>query len=153
MTERETIRAQRQATRDRRIAALEAKAEKLHAAAVRIRSGLPDDYAYWSQPIAPRGRKRNQARLAKSDALFNEARELREQAAHLRARKIRVAGDAQAEKDAIVAASDFKVGDVVRTIYGDRKVIKVNRKTIIIPGCFGPIKVEKHLARKVEDRP
>jgi hypothetical protein len=150
MTERETIRAQRQTTRDRRIAALEAEAEKLHAAAVRIRSGLPDDYAYWSQPIAPRGRAKNQARLAKSDALFNEARELREQAAHLRASKVRVAGDAQAKKDAIVAASDFKIGDKVQTLYGVDEVIKVNRKTIVIPGGFGPIKVEKHLARKVE---
>ena len=64
----------------------------------------------------------------------------------MEARGARMAGDAAAEREETIAAADFAVGQMVRTLYGVRKVVKVNAKSILIEGSFGPLKVEKHLA-------
>ena len=81
--------------------------------------------------------------------LAAEAKDLRDRASVMEAHGARMAGDAEAERAAIIAASDFRIGQTVRTLYGDRKIVKVNAKSLLIEGAFGPIRVEKHLAEAV----
>lgn len=148
------IREQRQAKIDAKIADLRARADEKEAQSNRLHGTVNQDGAFWTQPAYgnaggrafARHRDRERNKLIKAGALAAEAKELRDRAAAMEARGARMSGDAEAEKEAAIAASDFAVGQMVKTLYGVRKVVKVNAKSILIEGAFGPLKVEKHLA-------
>lgn len=152
-------REQRQARINRRVADLRARADAKQAESNRIYGGVEhrNDSAFWAQPAHgnaagrafARRRDRERGKMVKAAELAAEAKDLRQRADAMEARGARMAGDAEAEKEAIIAASDFSVGQTVRTLYGDRKVVKVNAKSLLIEGAFGPIRVEKHLAEAV----
>lgn len=152
-------RAERQARVDAQVAALRARAATKEATSNRLYGGLEhrNDGAFWTQPAYgnaagrafARSRERERNKLIKAGALAAEAKELRERADAMEERGARMAGDAAAEREATIAASEFRVGQTVRTLYGDRKVVKVNAKSIMVEGSFGPLRVEKHLAEVV----
>jgi hypothetical protein len=50
-------------------------------------------------------------------------------------------------RQACIAAYDYSVGDIVWSIYGERPVIKVNAKSVLLEGALGPIKICKSLIR------
>lgn len=157
MTTRNETREQRQARLDARVARLRADADEKEARAARIDGSVIQDRGFWTQPsyrngsgrASSRARDRERSKLTKAAELYAEARELRATASALEAGGVRMAGDAAAEREAAIAAADFSVGQLVKTLYGVRKVVKVNAKSILIEGAFGPIRVEKHLAGEV----
>lgn len=134
-----------QQLRDIRISNLRAKANELRSKAESIRVSLPDDYSYWTQPVSIAGRRRNQARLNRSSELYSQAIELEKKANELAAKPVRVKGDAETERRQKIDACDVQVGQTVRSVYGDRVVEKVNKKTVLLAGDLGPIRIEKHL--------
>lgn len=134
-----------------------AAAEYLRAKAARIDGTICKDFAYWSQPShnTSAGRRLS-ARKEKDRRLMDKAMKLRQEAedyerrAHeLETNGPRVAGAAAAKREKAIAECSVNVGDSVSSIYGVRKVIKVNAKTVLIEGAFGPVKIEKHLIRVV----
>lgn len=147
-------REERQARIDSRVAEFRARAAAKEAEANRLHGTVNKDSAFWTQPAYgnaagrsfARSRDRERGKLIKAGQIAQEAKEIRMRADAMEARGARMAGDAQAEKEAAIAASDFRVGQMVETLYGVRKVVKVNAKSILIEGAFGPLKVEKHLA-------
>lgn len=147
-------REQRQTKLDARVAELRALADRKEAEANRIHGSVNKDGAFWTQPAygnaAGRAfaaqRDRARSKLEKAAAIYNEAKELRSQADSMEARGVRMAGDAAAEREEAIASADFVVGQSVSTLYGVRKVVKVNAKSILIEGAFKPISVPKHLA-------
>lgn len=153
---RET-REQRQKRVDAKVADLRTRAAEKEAASSRLHNTVNNDSAFWTQPAYgnaagrsfARHRDRERDKLIKAGALAAEAKELRERADAMEARGARMAGDADAEREARVATTAFYVGQVVRSIYGDRRVAKVNAKSLLIEGAFGPIRIEKHLAEPV----
>ena len=87
--------------------------------------------------------------MAKAASLAAEATELRERADALAARGAVVAGDAKSAREAQIAVCDVSVGDMVDTAhFGLRRVLKVNTKTVLVEGSFGPLKVEKQYVRR-----
>lgn len=147
-------REQRQARIDAKVAELRARADAKEAESNRLHGTVNKDGAFWTQPAYgnaggrafARRRDAERRKLEKANNLFTEAKALRDTADAMEARGARMAGDAAAEREAKIAAADFEVGQMVRTLYGVRKVVKVNRKTILIEGGERPISVPKHLA-------
>lgn len=146
-------REQRQAKLEAKVAELRARADAKDAEANRIRGNVNDDPAFWTQPAYgnaagrafARSRDRERARVVKADELAAEAKALRDRADDMEKRGAVMAGDAAAEREAQIASVEVKVGQVVNTIhFGPRKVLKVNKKTVLVEGSFGPLKVEKH---------
>jgi hypothetical protein len=146
-------REQRQAAVDARVAELRARADAKEAEANRLRGSVNADPAFWTQPAYSnaagrsfaRNRDRERGRIIKAGEIAAEAKELRDRANTMEARGAVMAGDADAERAAKAAAIEVRVGQIVNTIhYGPRKVLKVNTKTILVEGSFGPLKVEKH---------
>ncbi|ODU28762.1 MAG: hypothetical protein ABS88_11280 [Sphingopyxis sp. SCN 67-31] len=133
------------------------RAQKLEARAAIIEQGPNRDPAFLTQPsygnaagrAFARARDRERSRSITVGDLYHRAKLLRERANRLISAQPRVAGDAKAERDAKIVASDFHVGQEVRTLYGVRKIVKVNAKPILIEGALGPVRVEKHLAEAV----
>lgn len=148
-------REERQARIDAKVADLRARADAKEAESNRIHGTVNKDGAFWTQPAYgnaggrafARHRDAERNKLKKAADLYAEAKELRECANGMEARGARMAGDAAAERDAAIKAYDFSVGQMVSTLYGVRKVVKVNAKSILIECAFGPVKVEKHLAQ------
>lgn len=148
-------REERQAKLNARVAELRARADSKEAEANRIRGSVNSDSAFWTQPAYgnaagrsfARNRDRERSRIIKAGEIAAEAKALRDGADAMEVRGVRMAGDAAAEREEAMAAADFMVGQLVKTIYGVRSVVKVNTKTILIEGSFGPIRVEKHLAQ------
>lgn len=146
-------REQRQARINAKVRELRARADAKEAESDRLRAGVNDDHAFWTQPAygnrdggafsASRERARNT--LMRASALFFEAKELRERADAMEARGARMAGDADAEREAVIASTSITVGQTVRTLYGDRKVLKVNAKSVVVEGATGPLRIEKNL--------
>lgn len=145
-------REERQRKLDKRIADLRARADAKEAEAKRLRGSVNDDPAFWTQPAYgnaagrsfARHRDRERNRVIKAGAIAAEARELRERADTLEARGAVMAGDAAAVREAKAAAITVRVGQTVNTAhYGPRKVLKVNKKTVLVEGSFGPLKIEK----------
>lgn len=138
---------------EHRITDLRTKAAKKRAEADRLDGSLCRDPAYLTQPIQPNTagrrlaaqRERDRNRIVKVMALRDDAAELERKARDLEANGPRVAGAAAARRAKAVAECTVSVGQVVNSIYGARKVIKVNAKTVLIEGAFGPLKIEKHL--------
>ena len=59
-----------------------------------------------------------------------------------------MAGDAKAAHDARVDACAVEAGQMVdTTFYGVRRVLKVNRVSVLVEGAFGPLKVGKEFVR------
>lgn len=150
-------REERQITRDARAARMRTKAEALAAQADRLAALQNRDPAFSTQPVQNNAagrafaRQRDAARrkFDREMELRTEAYRLADEAARLEATPVRVKGDAAAEKERYAAALDIRVGDTVRTVYGDRRVAKVNAKSIVIDGFTGQIRVEKHLVSHV----
>lgn len=146
-------REERQAKIDARVAELRAQADRKEAEANRIRGAVNDDPAFWTQPAYgnaagrsfARSRDRERSRIIKAGEIAAEAKALREQADAMKKRGAVMAGDAAAEREAKIAATEVQVGQIVNTIhFGPRKVLKVNKKSVLVEGSFGPLKVEKH---------
>lgn len=152
-----STREQRQVKLDARVAELRARAAAKEVESNALHGTVNKDGAFWTQPAYgnaggrafSRQRDRARSRLEKAAGIYNEAKELRSRAEAMEARGVRMAGDAAAEREEAIAASEFAVGQSVKTLYGVRKVVKVNAKTILVEGSFGPLKVEKHLAEAV----
>ena len=134
------------------IAKKRAKADYLEAQAARLRAGVSDDYAFWTQPAygnaAGRAfsseRNRQRAKIQRSGEAMAEATRLRKAADTAEATGARVAGDALAAHTAKITACSVSVGDMVgTTFYGDRRVLKVNRVSVIVEGSGGGLKVGK----------
>ena len=150
-------REQRQARIDAKVADLRSRADEKEAASKQLHGTVNNDNAFWTQPAYgnaggrafARHRDRERNKLIKAGQLAAEAQELRHHADAMAKRGARMAGDADAERAAKVTASDFRVGQTVRSLYGERKIVKVNAKTLLLEGAFGPIRVEKHLAEPV----
>lgn len=146
-------REERQAKIVARVADLRSQADAKDAEAKRVRGAVNDDPAFWTQPAYSnaagrsfsRQRDRERNRILKAGELAAEATELRSRADAMERKGAVMAGDAARERQAKIAATDVCVGQTVQTIhYGARKVLKVNQKTVLVEGSFGPIKVEKH---------
>jgi hypothetical protein len=151
-------REQRQAHVDRRVAELRAQAVAKEAAADRLRGDVNSDSAFWTQPAynnaAGRSfanhRDRERSKIIKAGGIYAEAKDLRDRADAMQARGAVMAGDAGRRRAEVSAAIVVSVGQTVDTVhYGIRKVIKVNAKTVLVEGSFGPLKVEKHFIRRV----
>lgn len=149
-------REQRQARIDAKVSALRARAAAKEAESDRLH-GIVDantDSAFWTQPAYgnaagrsfARERDREREKLLRAGKLYGEAKALRERADAMEAKGARMAGDAAAERETAIASSSFTVGQMAKTLYGVRKIVKVNAKTILVEGSFGPLRVEKHLA-------
>lgn len=145
-------RDERQKKLNARVAELRAKASAKEAEAERFNGAVNSDPAFWTQPACSnaagrsfaRNRDRERARLMKAAEIASEARDLREKADAMEKRGAVMAGDAAAEREIKVAAVEVIVGQIVNTIhFGPRKVLKVNRKSVLVEGGFGPLKVEK----------
>jgi len=149
-------REERQAKIDKRVAELREQAAKKEAQANRLRGNVNDDPAFWTQPAYgnaagrsfARNRERERSKIIKAGQIAEEAKKLRDMAEAMEARGAVMAGDAEAERQAKIASTDVAVGQIVdTTFYGRRKVLKVNQKTVLVEGAFGPLKVEKHFIR------
>lgn len=155
MTRTKETRAQRQAHLDARVADLRARGNARMAASERLHATVNKDGAFWTQPaycnaggraFASR-RDRERRKLEKANRLYAEGKSLLDAADAMTARGVRMAGDAAAEREAVIAAADFKVGQMVSTLYGVRKVVKVNQKSLLVEGAERPLSVPKHLAQ------
>lgn len=149
-------REERQAKIDKRVAELREQAAKKEAEANRLRGNVNDDPAFWTQPAYgnaagrsfARNRERERSKIIKAGQISEEAKKLRDMADAMEARGAVMAGDAEAERRAKIASTDVAVGQIVdTTFYGLRKVLKVNAKTVLVEGAFGPLKVEKNYIR------
>jgi hypothetical protein len=151
----EQIRQERQRKIDTKIARLRQQADRAEAEAANLSADRRECSAFWTQPAygnaagrafaARRDRERN--KMFRAGELYTKASDLRREADDLEAAGARVKGDAEAERQAKIARAEFVVGHLARTGYGDRVVVKVNAKTILIEGGFAPIKVCKSLAQ------
>lgn len=150
-------RAERQAKIDARVAELRRRAESKEAEASRIRGTVNNDYAFWTQPAYgnaagrafARQRERERNRVIKAGEVAAEAKALRDKADAMKKRGAIMAGDAEVERQEKISATEVAVGEVVdTTFYGLRKVLKVNAKTVLVEGSFGPLKVEKNYIKK-----
>jgi len=112
--------------------------------------------AFWTQPAygnaAGRAfanrRDRERAKVMKAGEIAAEAKELREKADRMERRGVVVAGDTEAVRQQVIAGTVVSIGQMVdTTFYGVRKVLKVNTKSVLVEGSFGPLKVEKQYVR------
>ncbi|MDX0572140.1 hypothetical protein GOD68_18090 [Sinorhizobium medicae] len=149
-------REERQTKLDARIAELRAQADAKQAEADRIQATVNSDYAFWTQPAysnaagrafaRQRDRERSKAQRAAEAAM--EAKALREKADAMERRGVVMAGDTAAKREAVIASTEVEVGQLVdTTFYGVRKVLKVNKKSVLVEGSIAPIKVEKNFVR------
>lgn len=152
-TEREGLRATRQAKVDARVKGLRQQADELEAKSEAMRGAVSPDSAFWTQPAYgnaagrafARSRDRERTRIIKAGELLARAKDLRLKADTMEARGAVIAGDAAADRDAKASAVSVAVGQMVDTVhYGRRKVLKVNAKSVLVEGAFGPLKVDRH---------
>lgn len=126
----------------------EAKAKAIYAA----QPAHARDPAFVTQPARScHAVARERARLAGRDRqawdLEEKAKGYREKARNLRAMAARTKGDAEREREAFRQTLDLSPGDMVSTLFGVRRVTKVNAKSIRVEGVSSAI--EKHLVRRV----
>jgi epoxyqueuosine reductase QueG len=145
-------REERQAQVDRRVAELRSQAVAKFAEAARIQDTVNDDSAFWTQPAYSnaagrafaRSRDRERGKIQRAAGIAAEAEELSKKADRLEERGAVMAGDTQRKREEVIAACDVKPGDLVdTTLYGVRRVLKVNRKTVAVEGGLGPLTVCK----------
>lgn len=126
----------------------EAKARAIYAA----QPAHARDPAFVTQPArSSHAVARERTRLANRDRraweLEEKAKGYREKAKNLRAMASRNKGDAEREREAVRQALDLSPGDMVSTLFGVRRVVKVNTKSIRVEGVSSAI--EKHLVRRI----
>jgi hypothetical protein len=145
-------REERQAQVNSRVIELRSQAAAKFAEAARIQDTVNDDPAFWTQPsygnaagrAFARSRDRERGKVQKAAQIAAEAEELSKKAARLEERGAVMAGDTQRKRDEVIAACDVKPGDLVdTTLYGVRRVLKVNRKTVAVEGGLRPLIVCK----------
>lgn len=138
------------------IGAIRDRAAHKQAAADRISGATNNDPAFWTQPAYgnaagrsfARSRDRERAKLLKAAEVAAEARALRDQADATERRGVVMAGDAAKSRAAKITSVEVSVGAVVdTTFYGNRKVLKVNAKSVLVEGAFGPLKIGKEFVR------
>lgn len=133
-------------------------AERRAAAIRKHHSDRLGDHALWTQPAyvgTPGGRslvaqrQRIRDALCRAHALDEKAAEHRTKAKNLRAMASRNAGDAERERSAQRSKLDrtLAVGDEVQTLFGVRREVKINAKSIRVEGVSCAI--AKHLCKKV----
>lgn len=134
--------------------AAEEKASAIYASHESARK----DHALWTQPayVGTAGGRRLQRQrqtvrdaLSRAHELNEKAKNYRGRAANLRAMANRNVGDAERQRQAARSALDsvLAVGDEVSTLFGVRRVTKINAKTIRVEGVSCAI--EKHLCKRV----
>lgn len=97
-----------------------------------------------------RQREKMHAKLGKIVEMRAEAKALSDKASRMEARGVVMAGDAKAAHDSRVAACAVVAGQMVDTThYGIRRVLKVNKVTVLVEGAFGPLKVGKEFVHAV----
>lgn len=129
-------------------------ADTADAKAAAIVAALPDytrDVAFLTQPGLSRERAKITAKERRAYELTERAKQMRDKSANLKAMAARNAGDAEKERQVArdKISSLVAVGDFVSSIYGVRKVLKVNAKSLRIEGMGAPITVDKSLCRKL----
>ncbi|UMY19091.1 hypothetical protein MMB17_07275 [Methylobacterium organophilum] len=153
----EAIKAERQGRLKARIAEMRSEAAAKQATAEQLNATVPNDSAFWIQPALGNAagrafaRRHDNARskLVRAGELNAEATDLLSRADAMERAGARVVGDAKTARKAAVAACSVSVGEMVHTThYGVRRVVKVNAKTVLVEGAFGPLKVEKQFVRK-----
>lgn len=139
----EHLRQARQATLDRRIARMRARAARLHTEADVKQAEFNShhgDIAYMTQPggnesAFGRSRKRALNRYEKGLELRVEALDIHERADFLEQRGVAVKGDAERRREEQRVASDQLIGigsRVFSPLYREGEVIRVNTKTYTI---------------------
>jgi hypothetical protein len=141
--------AERAALYEERAAKAEARAAALEQMPAHAR-----DPAFLTQPArSNHGVARERARLMNRERRAWELREAakiyRDRAASLLALAGRNRGDAEAAKAAQREALAVSPGDLVDSIYGVRRVLKVNAKSLRLEGALGPVTIDKALCRVV----
>lgn len=152
------VQKQRWLDRAERYETWAAKAEQQAASIRKSHADRLGDHAMWTQPayVGTRGgralvaqRQRIRDALGRAHDLDEKAAGYRSKAGNLRAMAARNAGDAERERVGKRAALDavLSVGDEVQTLFGVRRVTKINVKTVRVEGVSCAI--EKHLCRRV----
>lgn len=141
---------------DARVADLRKQAGEKQAQADRLHATVNSDHAFWTQPAYgnaagrafARSRERERSKVMKAGVIAAEAAELRATADRMEARGVVMAGDAAKARSEAQSAVSVAVGQMVdTTFYGVRRVVKVNKATVLVEGSFGPLKVEKQYLR------
>lgn len=154
MIDRKTREAQLAA----RVGEIREQAARKQAEADRLGGTINNDSAFWTQPAYgnaagrafARSRERERNKSIKASEIAAEAKALADKADSMERRGVVMAGDADAARDAKIAETEVAVGQIVETtFYGRRKVTKVNAKTVLVEGAFGPLKVGKEFVRAV----
>ena len=149
---------QKQAWADRadRLDAWALAAEQQAAAIYASQPQYARDPAFLTQPArSGRGVARERVRLREREKraweLEVKAKAHRAKATELRRMAGTNAGDAAAARNAHREAltSIIAVGDMVESVYGVRRVVKINTKSLRIEGALGAITIDKSLCRKV----
>lgn len=110
----------------------------------------------WTQPIllGHHSQKRHQRVYEKRNSMHEKVRELDEKAKRFREKAdnlLRFAntnkGDAERRREKIREELDkvVKVGDIIITMYGEKEVLKINKKSYTVQGSVGTFTVPKHL--------
>ena len=147
-TNNDALRAERQATLDRKVARLRAQAERLERDAepkMAEFNRLRQDYAWMTQPANPntgfgKQRQRIVDRYGVGLTMLAEAKELRERADRLEKRGAVVAGDRERKREEQRAHLDTLITKGTRVIdfaFGEGEVVRVNKKTYSVRFASG----------------
>lgn len=115
-------------------AGLLAKAEALQA-----RQGFESDRAFLTQPGRLPARDRMHARLDRAAEMAKRSSAYAEKAANLRSMAARNKGDAERARDLARSSLDLTIGAITDSIWGRRKVSKINAKTVRLEGVSCPV--------------
>ncbi|GEM_PF-2818427 len=146
---------QRWAARADKLMAWADKAEAQAAAIVAAFPAHARDIAFLTQPGRSSSkvacdRRRLNDRDQRANALRTKAASFRDRAASLRRLSETNAGDAAKQREAkrsVLAV--IQPGVLVSSVYGVRRVLKVNTKSLRLEGALGPITIDKSLCRLV----
>lgn len=110
----------------------------------------------WTQPIL-RGHhsqkrhekiyERRNAIHTKVNEMESQAKRMFEKAENLEQFASRNKGDAERRREEMRKQLDevLKVGDIIITMYGEKEIIKINKKTYTVQGSIGTFTIQKHL--------
>jgi len=118
----------------------EALAAKMAAEADRLNElrAHETDIAFLTQPGRVSGRDQMRRRLDRAFELAKKAASYSDRAKNLRAMASRNAGDAERAREDL-RARPIAVGDLTDSIWGLRRVTKVNKKTVRLEGASCPV--------------
>lgn len=137
-------------------------ASKADAKASAIDASMPSyarDPAFMTQPArsnhaVSRERQRLAGRERRAHELREKAAAYRSKATSLRSMSSRNAGDAERAREVVREAITEAVheGSYVDCVYGVRRVLKVNAKTLRLQGALGPLTIDKALCSVIPQR-